>query len=154
MMMSSYIGYRNLLVGFVVAVNLTGCARQFKSVADVPYLLNLKKDQLCIEGTSQCTSLNMIVPSYRGNLVAKSYGLKPGHYSFNSESLAQLMLNPPEQLYRVEMVSEDLYRLPSVRPVHTVWDYLVLEYYELYERDDSLGSGFLMAPPASRRYFH
>lgn len=140
MMIVSYIDLRSLLVGLAVTVCLTGCAGQFNAYADAPYLLHLKKDQLCIEGTSQCAFMSMIVPSYRDNLVAKHYGLKPGHYNFNSESLAQLMLNPPGQLYQVERVTESVYRIPSVKPVDKVWDYLTLEYYELYERGDGEAS--------------
>ncbi|WP_432473162.1 hypothetical protein [Amphritea sp. HPY] len=139
MMMKTYTELRNLLVGLIVTASLVGCAGQFNAYADAPYLLHLKKGQLCIEGTSQCAFMSMIEPSYRDNLVAKHYGLKPGHYNFHSRSLAQLMLNPPGQLYQVERVADGVYRIPAVKPVDKVWDYLTQEYYELYERGNSNG---------------
>jgi len=136
----------------LVLIGVSGCAGTFNSYDNASYILELKKDRLCVEGTSQCAYLRMIVPSYREPLIAKSYGLKPGPYEWNSDSLAKLMLNPPNDLYEVELIAPGVYRLPPVLPVHTTWDYLALEYYELYDRGGEDSDGATAPMPHSRRF--
>ena len=144
-------GWAGRLALVCVMIGLAGCAAQRAGYAQESYLLNRDSGLLCIEG-GQCQRLALIVPSYREHLIAAAYGLSQQYYSWDGPALADLMLNPPGDLYTVELVDTGLYRLPPLFAIHTVWDVLALEEYELYERgnDEELGVRLRLPPPARR----
>lgn len=115
----------------------TGC-----SVAPVEhndtYTLDLERSQLCYSGNNRCLNLELIIPSYNETHIARAYGLPPTNASWNVRELVQLMLAPPGEQYRAVQVSDFRYELPRTHATNTLWDYLMLEQYQLYEGNGSL----------------
>lgn len=116
---------------------MVGCAGSYShSVKRAHYLLDTAKGELCIEGRNACQSLSLIVPSFQEHVIAAGYKLPKKAYQWSATELQSLMLQPPGNPYQPETLSANLYRLPPVYAVHSVWDVLAWEHYILYERGD------------------
>ncbi|MEH6576821.1 MAG: hypothetical protein V7731_07045 [Amphritea sp.] len=140
-----------MITALVLLALLAGCAGQRGGYAQEPYILNLNKGLLCIEG-GRCQRMSLIVPSFQEDVVAAAYGMTTKKsYSWDSGALSYLMLNPPNDLYQVEQIGDRIFRLPPLFSTHAVWDVLAEEEWDLYKSyDDDDGHG--TARPHPRRW--
>ena len=138
------------VVGLVTVFSLAACSMDGyrKQVSKEYYLLDIEKGKLCLEQRSECYSLSLIGPSHRELIIADAFNLPKKAHRWDGQKLIQLLIEPPSAEYSVQVLNEKLYRLPPHYAVHSVWDVLALEYYELYEKGDD---HFEMLP-TPRRY--
>lgn len=141
------------IVGVMTVFSLAACSMDGyrNQVSKEYYLLDIEKGKLCLERQARCYSLSLIGPSHRELMIAKAYGLPKKAYRWDGQTLIKLLIEPPSAEYNVQPVNEKLYRLSPHFAVHSVWDVLALEYYELYEKGDDRFGG-LEFMPTPRRY--
>lgn len=114
-------------------ITLTGCTSSAVTQGDGYYTLDLERTQLCYSGQNNCLNLELIYPSYNEPQIARAYQLPATTANWDVETLVNLMLAPPGQLYQTEQISDFSYRLPRNVATNAVWYYLEREQYELYE---------------------
>lgn len=113
-------------------LTLTGCSSNSTSESAY-YTLDLNRTQLCYSGYNNCLNLELIYPSYNEPQIARAYQLPSTGKSWDIQQLVKLMLSPPSQQYEVKKVGDHTYLLPRNAATDSVWYYLELEQYELYE---------------------
>ncbi|GGK58587.1 hypothetical protein GCM10007941_05950 [Amphritea balenae] len=90
--------------------------------------------------------MSLISPSYRENEIAKAYGMARQNYSWSPKELAKIVLNPPDDSYQAERLSNTTYRVPPTYAKHLVWDVLSWEDFILYNDEESPGKYFPVGP--------
>ncbi|WP_286236974.1 hypothetical protein [Neptuniibacter halophilus] len=137
----------------LLGLSLAACDNRFRQQIDQQfYLLDTQRGLLCLEQSTDCYPLSLVEPSFAEAIIARGYGLTGGAYSWSAAELQNLMLNPPDELYPIEPLAKGVYRLPPVFAVHSVWDVLANEHYQLYDRDDDRYGTPGISKPLQRRY--
>ena len=110
---------------------LSGCITAPQMLPGDRYLVDTEQGMMCHVG--RCYYLSLIQPSFDELRIARAYGLPVQNYSWSTEQLVKLMLQPPGEAYPVTRLSDTEYSLP----INTMTEaaYLVLEdeYNQLYK---------------------
>ncbi|WP_428035967.1 hypothetical protein [Amphritea sp.] len=139
-----------LAIAFLLLISLAGCS-SLATFGSENYIVDLDKQQYCIEGRADCRSLSLIGPSYREGWIAEAYAMPKQYYSWDARELSKILLAPPDNSYQPELIGVRQYRLPPTFATHMVWDVLAMEYYTLY-RDDDGYSNLQESRPQPRRF--
>ncbi|WP_415901218.1 hypothetical protein ACMXYR_08525 [Neptuniibacter sp. QD29_5] len=92
-------------------IALGGCYSIPRTLPADSYLVDTKMGLMC--HVTECYYLDLIGSSSDELTVAKAYGLPVKTYTWSTEQFVELMLNPPEQLYKAEKLSNHEYQLPN-----------------------------------------
>ncbi|WP_299205474.1 hypothetical protein [uncultured Amphritea sp.] len=122
-------------VSLVLLTSLAGCS-SMGTFGSENYIVDLDKQQYCIEGRSDCRSLALIGPSFREGWIADAYAMPKQSYSWDASELSNILIAPPDNSYQPELIGGRQYRLPPTFATHMVWDVLAMEDYTLYRDDD------------------
>lgn len=137
-------------IAFLLPISLAGCS-SLGTFGSENYIVDLDKQQYCIEGRSDCRSLSLIGPSFKEGWIAEAYAMPKQYYSWNASELSNILIAPPDNSYQSELIGGRQYRLPPTFATHMVWDVLAMEDYILYRDDDGYFS-LMDHRPQPRRF--
>jgi len=110
------------IIAGLCLMSLAGCYSIPRTLPSDSYLVDTKMGLMC--HVTECYYLDLIGSSSDELSIAKAYGLPVKTYSWSTEQFVELMLNPPNQLYKVQQLSEHEFQIPNNRATTTAFKVL------------------------------
>ncbi|MFW1677733.1 hypothetical protein ACFVYJ_08120 [Pontibacter sp. JAM-7] len=116
---------------FTATALLAACSVQVpRTLSQDVYLIDTEMGLMC--HVTECYYLDLIHPSWQEIEIALAYGLPADVYSWSTEEFLSLLLSPPNDLYRVEKLSDTEYSIPRNQATESAFNALDEEDLQLY----------------------
>lgn len=117
------------MLGLVVA--LSGCANPPRTLTGDSYLIDTERGLMC--HVTECYYLDLVNASFDELEVAKAFGLPVKAYSWTTSQFVTLLVEPPQGLYSVAVLSETEYQLPKNPATDAAFNLLYKEDLLIYK---------------------
>ena len=131
-----------VLLASLLALVVSGCINTLQESAKATdtsyYKVDLKDYSFCRGNSRQCHNLNTILSATEhAQPIERAYNQKITGPNYRA-SLLRMMLNPKDQSYKAEQLSDNgrFHKLPKNEKTDAVWNSMVAIHQDLYKDND------------------